>query len=142
MRGWFKEQSIEVRAILAAAGVALVALIVVAAVAIGGGGSSISDSAPCEDFVQADPGEQASYLESKLDALASAEEIAYAEGIQINCSKGYPNSTVIREFEATESEISEAEFEGADLREAITLIRQRREEREAYGEFVEEVEGD
>jgi hypothetical protein len=52
-----------------------------------------------------------------------------------------PNSTTIREFEATDSEIAEAEAEGSNLREAVALIGQRAGERESYGEFTEETEG-
>jgi hypothetical protein len=143
MQEWFVRQSMEVRLLAAGGGVVLAALIVVACVALigGGGGSTISDGAPCEDFVKANSGQQRDYLNSKLHAASSQEGVAYAEGIEINCSKGYPNSTTGREFEATQSEIAEAEAEGSDLNEAVALIRQRTEERETYGDLTEELEG-
>ena len=126
--------------------VGLIVLVVIAAVALAsGGGSSISDNSPCEEFVKSDPAEQSDYLTSKLENLgrtASSQEVAaYAEGFRLNCSKGYPNSTNEREFEATDSEVEEVEAEGGDLSEAVALIRQRTEEREVYGEVSEELEG-
>jgi hypothetical protein len=96
---------------------------------------------PCQDFVRSDPVEQNDYLASKLHDPSQQEVAAYVEGIQINCAKELPNSTTVREFEATDSEIAEAEAEGSNLREAVALIGQRAEERESYGEFTEETEG-
>lgn len=145
MRSWFGQQSREVRWIVGGGG-GLIVLIVIASVALApSGGPSISENSPCEELVKSNPVEQSDYLTSKLEDLgrtaSSQEVVAYAEGFRLNCSKGYPNSTNEREFEATNSEIEEVEAEGGDLTEAIALIRQRTEEREVFGEVTEELEG-
>jgi hypothetical protein len=139
---WFQRQSFEVRLIIGV-GVPVLVAAAVAVVIVLNSGSSLSGGAPCADFVKSSPGERSSYMASKLEAAghlnpSKAELAEYAEGFRLNCSKGYPNSTVEREAEGTISEVEEAEGEGEDLGEAIEWIAERTQEREDYGWLCEE----
>jgi hypothetical protein len=129
----------------AARGAAFAAAIaLVGALVAGCGSSSLSDGTPCEDFAKGDSGQQSDYLASKLEDInggepSSKEVVAYSEGVRLNCSKGY-GETLAESVERTDSEVEEAAAEGGSLQDGISLIRERTEEREAFGEVNGELE--